>query len=65
MAYKVEFKTFAIVGDNKIGNICQSVETIYTDRDIHELKGLIDADLESRNKVCEITSVIRVDGKCL
>lgn len=65
MAYKVDFKTFAIVGDNKIGNICQSVETIYTDKPIHELKGLIDADLKSRYKVCEIIEIKKLAGKCL
>ena len=65
MAYKVTFNTYAIIGDNKIGNVVQSTEIIYTDMDIEKMKLAIDADLEKRNRVCEITGIDKVKGRCL
>lgn len=65
MAYKVTFNTYAIVADGKQGNVVQSTETIYTDKDTPFIKTIINEDLEERNRVCEILSIELVRGKCI
>jgi hypothetical protein len=71
MAYKVTFNTYAIMGEDEktgkpsIGNIAQSTEVVYTDRRVDEVELAINADLEGRKRVCEITNIEKVKGKCL
>lgn len=70
MAYKVTFDTYAIIedqttGKRTAGNVVQSTETIYTDRESNEIEGQINAYLEERKRICYIKAIERVPGKCL
>lgn len=65
MAYKVTYNTYAICGDNKIGNIIQSQESIYTDKEIKDIPEALNTYLLPRVRVGDIISIEKVNGKCL
>lgn len=62
MVYKVIYRTFAMMGDNKIGNVEQSRDTLYTDKEIKDIKGIIDARLEEKDRVSEIIIIEQLSG---
>jgi hypothetical protein len=65
MAYKVTFNTYGIKADGKTGNVIQSTEVIYTDKDTPFHKTIINEDLQDRERVCEIVLVELIKGKTL
>ena len=67
MAYKVDYKLFAILSDGTAGNVLQSTGTMYTNAEVAEIEPLINQWYKDRKRerVCEIISIERIKGSVI
>lgn len=60
--YKVNYKTYAIMPDGRIGNIWQKNTTVYTNAKIENIETELNKYLEKSKEVCVITDIYLVEN---